>query len=128
MLRPSARASARGAAFVGKLAGGRQQAAATVSPVSRLMSTQSGDDAAPPTALAKLHLEDGTTLVGRSFGSHESMTGEVSFYFSFGSRIVCYCNCISAHISWFCTLLTFICSKIDYRLCSLPVWLDTPRR
>lgn len=41
------------------------------------MSTQSGDDAARPTALAKLHLEDGTTLLGRSFGSHESVEGEV---------------------------------------------------
>jgi carbamoyl-phosphate synthase (ammonia) len=43
------------------------------------MATQSGDDAAPPTALAKLHLEDGTTLTGRSFGSHESIDGEVVF-------------------------------------------------
>jgi carbamoylphosphate synthase small subunit len=41
------------------------------------MSTQSGDDTKPPTALAKLHLEDGSTLVGRSFGCHESVSGEV---------------------------------------------------
>ena len=42
-----------------------------------MMSTQSGDDAKAPTALAKLHLEDGSTLVGRSFGCHESVSGEV---------------------------------------------------
>jgi hypothetical protein len=42
-----------------------------------MMSTQSGDDTKPPTALAKLHLEDGSTLVGRSFGCHESVSGEV---------------------------------------------------
>jgi hypothetical protein len=42
------------------------------------LATQSGDDAKRPTALAKIHLEDGTTLVGRSFGSHESVEGEVS--------------------------------------------------
>jgi len=42
------------------------------------MATQSGDDANPPVALATLHLEDGTKLVGKSFGSHESVEGEVS--------------------------------------------------
>ena len=42
-------------------------------------STQSGDDAAKPLALAKLHLEDGTTLTGTSFGSHEAVEGEVRF-------------------------------------------------
>ena len=42
-----------------------------------LFSTQSGDDAKRPTALAKLHLEDGTTLTGTSFGCHESVEGEV---------------------------------------------------
>jgi len=41
-------------------------------------STQSGDDAKKPTALAKIHLEDGTTLTGRSFGCHTSVEGEVS--------------------------------------------------
>jgi carbamoyl-phosphate synthase (ammonia) len=44
-----------------------------------LFSTQSGDDAKKPTALAKLHLEDGTTLTATSFGSHESVEGEVVF-------------------------------------------------
>lgn len=43
------------------------------------LSTASGDDAKKPTALAKLHLEDGTTLTGRSFGSHEAVEGEVVF-------------------------------------------------
>jgi hypothetical protein len=45
-------------------------------------STHSGDDAKKPTALAKLHLEDGTTLTGRSFGSHEAVEGEVSIFYS----------------------------------------------
>jgi len=40
-------------------------------------ATQSGDDTQKPTALAKLHLEDGTTLTGLSFGSHEAVEGEV---------------------------------------------------
>ena len=43
----------------------------------RTFATQSGDDAAPPTALAKLHLEDGTTLTAKSFGCHTSVEGEV---------------------------------------------------
>ena len=42
------------------------------------MSTQSGDDAKPPSALATLYLEDGSKFVGRSFGSHEAaVDGEV---------------------------------------------------
>ena len=76
MLRSFARggaASSRGAAFLNRVSQKN-----TAPAVTRLMATQSGDDAAPPTALAKLHLEDGTTLTGRSFGSHESIDGEVS--------------------------------------------------
>jgi hypothetical protein len=46
-------------------------------PSPRLLATQSGDDARRPTALAKLFLEDGTELTGRSFGCHESVEGEV---------------------------------------------------
>lgn len=46
--------------------------------VSRWLATQSGDDTRPPTALAKIHLEDGTTLLGKSFGAHTSVEGEVS--------------------------------------------------
>jgi carbamoylphosphate synthase small subunit len=50
------------------------------------MATQSGDDTKKPVALAKLHLEDGTTLIGKSFGSHESIEGEVcilSLYYQY---------------------------------------------
>jgi len=72
MLRPFARGGGP-AAFMNKLSGRTSSLRST----GRLMATQSGDDAAPPTALAKLHLEDGTTLTGRSFGCHESQTGEV---------------------------------------------------
>lgn len=43
----------------------------------RSMATQSGDNAERATVLAKLHLEDGTTLIGKSFGCHESAEGEV---------------------------------------------------
>ena len=43
-------------------------------------ATQSGNDAEPPTLLAKIHLEDGTTLTGRSFGCHKAIEGEVSFF------------------------------------------------
>lgn len=74
MLRPFARGGSP-AAFMNKLSGRTSNLRST----GRLMATQSGDDAAPPTALAKLHLEDGTTLTGRSFGCHESQTGEVVF-------------------------------------------------
>jgi hypothetical protein len=74
MLRPMLRASQRMAAV-------RKAASATSAPGSgrrtRLFGTQSGDDASKPTALAVLHLEDGTTLTGRSFGCHASVEGEV---------------------------------------------------
>jgi hypothetical protein len=53
----------------------RRSAAAAA---SRSFGTQSGDDAEPPTAMAKLHLEDGTTLTAKSFGCHSSVEGEVS--------------------------------------------------
>jgi len=45
---------------------------------SRLHSTRSNDSTAPPSALAAVHLEDGTTIIGRSFGAHKSVEGEVS--------------------------------------------------
>jgi hypothetical protein len=76
MLRLYRGSGRRGAALLGKESNGGKQAAAAA-PISRLMGTQSGDDAKPPTALARLHLEDGSTLTGRSFGSHESISGEV---------------------------------------------------
>ena len=76
MLRPIARSSGRSAAFISS---SRSSTARTSSsPLSRLMSTQSGDDAKPPSALATLYLEDGSKFVGRSFGSHEAaVDGEV---------------------------------------------------
>lgn len=76
MLRPIARSSGRSAAFINS---SRSSTARTSSsPLNRLMSTQSGDDAKPPSALATLYLEDGSKFVGRSFGSHEAaVDGEV---------------------------------------------------
>uniref|UniRef100_A0A7S2PNJ6 Carbamoyl phosphate synthase arginine-specific large chain n=1 Tax=Skeletonema marinoi TaxID=267567 RepID=A0A7S2PNJ6_9STRA len=75
MLRPIARSSSRTAAFLN-----RASTSSTKSPLSRLMSTQSGDDVKPPSALATLYLEDGSKFVGRSFGSHEAaVDGEVVF-------------------------------------------------
>lgn len=50
----------------------------TSSTMRATFATQSGNDTHRPTALAKLYLEDGTTLTGLSFGSHESVEGEVS--------------------------------------------------
>ena len=46
---------------------------------NRFMSTQSSSEAGPPTALATLYLEDGTKMVGKSFGAHTSVDGEVVF-------------------------------------------------
>jgi hypothetical protein len=81
MLRPFASkggsASRRGAAFVNRAINGKSSTAALGSHFSRLMSTQSGDDTKPPTALATLYLEDGSKFTGRSFGCHESVDGEV---------------------------------------------------
>jgi hypothetical protein len=45
---------------------------------ARTFATQSGDDAANPSALARIYMEDGTVLTGRSFGAHEAVEGEVS--------------------------------------------------
>jgi hypothetical protein len=60
---------------------------------ARYMATQSGDDVKKPTALAKLHLEDGTTLIGKSFGSHESVEGEVRFHYSLLGRKLILSSC-----------------------------------
>lgn len=73
MLRPLARSSAF-AAKGGLTRSTRRAVAASV----RAMSTQSTNDAQRPTALAKLHLEDGTTITAKSFGCHETVEGEVS--------------------------------------------------
>jgi hypothetical protein len=80
MLRRIVRSAAVRASFVspGKMAA--QSASSRISGTvgSRLMSTQSGDDTQRPSALAYVHLADGTTLKGRSFGAHKSVEGEVS--------------------------------------------------
>jgi hypothetical protein len=39
--------------------------------------SQSGNDAKKPEALARIYLEDGTVLTGRSFGCHKSAEGQV---------------------------------------------------
>lgn len=69
MLRPMARSSA----FVGK---GKVASLGRATFV-RMMATQSPDGVNRPTALARLHFEDGTHITGRSFGCHESVEGEV---------------------------------------------------
>lgn len=43
------------------------------------MSTTSSNDASAPTLQATLYLEDGTKMVGKSFGAHTSVEGEVVF-------------------------------------------------
>ena len=70
MLRPLWRAN--GAAFIGRREASKSRFSL------RLKSTQSSGDTNPPTALATLHLEDGSSFVGKSFGCHESIEGEVS--------------------------------------------------
>jgi len=78
MLRPifklgTSKGSKPGAFSAGRL-GSSARAAAL-----RSMATQSNGDASPPTALATLYLEDGTKMVGKSFGAHKSVEGEVVF-------------------------------------------------
>jgi len=46
---------------------------------SLAFSTYSKDDVFRPTQVAKLHLEDGTTLTGKSFGAPQNVEGEVVF-------------------------------------------------
>lgn len=55
--------------------------------VTRGMGTQSTDNDKAPTALATLYLEDGTKFVGKSFGSHEAVEGEVSYKYTFDKLI-----------------------------------------
>lgn len=43
----------------------------------KAFSTYSKDDVFRPTQVAKLHLEDGTTLTGKSFGAPQNVEGEV---------------------------------------------------
>ena len=46
-------------------------------PTYNFFSTQSSNDAQRPTLSAKLFLEDGTVLTGKSFGCHTAVEGEV---------------------------------------------------
>lgn len=43
-------------------------------------STQSSSDTQRPTLSAKLFLEDGTVLTGKSFGCHTAVEGEVCIH------------------------------------------------
>ena len=45
---------------------------------ARAPGTSSTDASVKPTVMAKLHLEDGSTFTGYSFGAHVSVEGEVS--------------------------------------------------
>jgi len=67
-LRPSATATAR--SVIGKNVGATSSAG---------FSTQSSGDAKPPHLPAYLHLADGSTHVGKSFGKHAPVSGEVVF-------------------------------------------------
>lgn len=83
MLRPLAQSSAFAAKGFGRraamAAGARRSVFLDALPYgSSKMPSQSSDDAEKPTALAKLYLEDGTTLTAKSFGCHKSVEGEVS--------------------------------------------------
>lgn len=108
MLRPLARTSAFTAKDslrrVAMAAGARRSVFLDAVPYgSSKMPSQSSDDAAKPTALAKLYLEDGTTLLAKSFGCHKSVEGEVSgrrqnrvhvlcsLYLLECAHFVCYC-------------------------------------
>lgn len=76
MLRPLLRSSNNG---LNKFRLSSLSNATTKRSATATFATQSGDDTKKPTALAKLHLEDGTTITGTSFGCHESVEGEVVF-------------------------------------------------
>lgn len=73
------------------------------------LSTQSGDDAKRPSALARIYLEDGTTLLGRSFGSHKSVDGEVR------TVIELYCCTVDpCHGLWICIDLVLRCAFVKF--------------
>lgn len=48
-------------------------------PSYNFFSTQSSNDTERPTLSAKLFLEDGTVLTGKSFGCHTAVEGEVCY-------------------------------------------------
>jgi hypothetical protein len=90
------------------------------------MSTQSGDDVKPPSALATLYLEDGSKFVGRSFGSHEAaVDGEVS------KRMQLVCNTFDWCSIYLLNNKSDICSctsYVSFRLSSPPEWLVILKR
>jgi hypothetical protein len=59
-------------------------------------STQSSSDTQRPTLSAKLFLEDGTVLTGKSFGCHTAVEGEVSHIclLMFVCRRLCLLACV----------------------------------
>jgi len=65
--------------------------------VSKLMSTQSSSDVNPPTALATLYLEDGSSFTAKSFGCHESVEGEVSAIELRRTRLIIVCRIYILH-------------------------------
>ena len=68
--------------------------------VRSAFSTQSGDDTRKPHALAKLHLEDGTTLTATSFGCHKSVEGEVRYNLSLLRTLIFVLENISMQRVW----------------------------
>lgn len=52
------------------------------------MATQSGSNTEPPVAVAILHLEDGTSITGKSFGCHKAVEGEVCFLLLLGFNFI----------------------------------------
>jgi len=85
----------------------------------RLHGTRSNDSTAPPSAIAAVHLEDGTTFIGRSFGAHKSVEGEVCipFWSIFTLEIDICDHLVLKHFNFF---------NIIKRLFLLRVWLDIP--
>jgi carbamoylphosphate synthase small subunit len=52
------------------------------------MATQSDSNTEPPVAVAILHLEDGTSITGKSFGCHKAVEGEVCFHLLLGFNCI----------------------------------------
>jgi len=121
MLRPLVRSSAFAAkgmrSVAAKAAGARRSVFLDAEPYgSSKMPTQSSDDVVKPTAQARLYLEDGTTLLAKSFGCHKSVEGEVR---KSESREGFQNESITRLVS---SLSSFTQSRSSLRL----VWSDTP--
>jgi hypothetical protein len=61
------------------------------------MAPQSDSKTEPPVAVAILHLEDGTSFVGKSFGCHKAVEGEVCFILFISCNNIL--NCIQLDVS-----------------------------